>query len=475
MRADGGDKFADFPQAKDFLRVVEPLLPAFRQGAFSYVAVLHNGEKVILRGRLDLAMLTAEPPAQPVETANLFAGHVRLDIAPEAIAACIERTLAGGWLPPVADQLLKLLPKSSPPTPNGYTTYYESSQRSHSHKDRHVDRLVIGGINQFQILSPRMWELDTELRDIGIGSVNELLRMFSLRGSDETTLDISVGPVVTIDPRSELDGRRAMLIFSLAPNLPPERLRCVIRNADQNAVGPLSTLSGESVDWMYTQHSLQGRWELDLPRAEVIDFQVIYAGRLQGEVRLADPAARPNPRAMIIGLVDPKLSRLEKLLTSPDKKEGRDFETAVAWLIHALGLAPVHVGAMSGMTDEPDILVEAPGDLVLIVECTIGVPDDGKLTRLISRSVRMREILSRLRGHEVTNQVISILVSSLPAEELVAARAKAEQHSVVLLCREDVQEALRRVSFAPDPEGMVQHWRNLAMTRLLTSSSIGNE
>lgn len=46
---------ANSPQARDFVEAVHPMLPAYRVGVFSYVAVTHGGEKVILRARLELS------------------------------------------------------------------------------------------------------------------------------------------------------------------------------------------------------------------------------------------------------------------------------------------------------------------------------------------------------------------------------------------------------------------------------------
>ncbi len=58
----------------------------------------------------------------------------------------------------------------------------------------------------------------------------------------------------------------------------------------------------------------------------MVDCQVLYGGQIQEEVRLRDPTVTPNPCRLLVGLVDPGLSRLEELVVRPKKTEGQDFE-----------------------------------------------------------------------------------------------------------------------------------------------------
>lgn len=90
----------------------------------------------------------------------------------------------------------------------------------------------------------------------------------------------------------------------------------------------------------------------------------------------------------MLGLIDPSLGRLSALLLRPAGKQRDDFESAVALLLQVLGFAPAHIGAMSGWNDESDILVSCPAGEVIIIECTTGVPDDEKLSMLVSRRIR---------------------------------------------------------------------------------------
>lgn len=50
-----------FSQVGTFLEAIEPLLPAYRYGLLSYVAVVHEGEPVVLRAGVRFSMADALP------------------------------------------------------------------------------------------------------------------------------------------------------------------------------------------------------------------------------------------------------------------------------------------------------------------------------------------------------------------------------------------------------------------------------
>lgn len=464
------DPLLKLQKARDFLQAVEPNLPAYRHASLSYVALIHGGERVILRARLVLRVDAPICRHLLVRTANFSAGHVPLAIDATDAQTYIRHAVANDWLPIIGDPLLKLLPKTPPQYSDGYSAFHEHTDPPRSPITE--DRLVLSGINRTLLIGTRSRELGRELQELGFDSVEDLMRVYELRGSEETTLEITAGPVAAIHPSSKMDGRRILVNFDLAKGLQPGRFRVTIRNADPNVVRTPLTLNGEQVQWIDQAGRRDGQWAFDLPRSEIVDCRAVYAGNIQAVARLGDLSALPNPLRNVIGLVDPNCSRLDKLLTDPGKKDGRDFEAAVTWLLHLLGFAPVHVGSMSGMSDEPDILAWLSPGIALIVECTTGVPTDSKLTLLLSRVARMRESLQRSREETPPSEVLALFVTSRPPEEIVGMRRKAEMHSVVMLCRPEIQQAVERSKFAPDPAGVLKWWRELALTRLLTGDSL---
>ena len=125
-----------------------------------------------------------------------------------------------------------------------------------------------------------------------------------------------------------------------------------------------------------------------------------------------------------------------------------------------LGLAPAPLGKLSGLTDEPDIFAEGADGEMLVVECTTDVPDDDKLMKLVSRTARARDELSRSQGVSAP-PVLAVLFVPVPPEELGPIGAKAKAHGVIVLCRPEIEDAIRRTEFAPDAKQTIRHWRSL--------------
>ena len=81
------------------------------------------------------------------------------------------------------------------------------------------------------------------------------------------------------------------------------------------------------------------------------------------------------------------MERLQELLTNPKMrdKDARDFETGTTWLLQLHGFTTLYLGGMSRLSGEPDVLAQMPNGDLILVECTIEVPDEGKLNKLIAR------------------------------------------------------------------------------------------
>ncbi len=128
--------------------------------------------------------------------------------------------------------------------------------------------------------------------------------------------------------------------------------------------------------------------------------------------------------------------------------------------------------AMTGMTDEPDILATAP---------------DGYDTHYRMHN----EGAGRQEAHHVgvangpdargnpsipgreAAEIVTLLISSLPAEEVAFIREKAAEHSVIVLTREDIVDAVARTNYCPDQKGVLRHWKNSGLMRVLNTGRMG--
>lgn len=465
------DPISTLPQAAEFLHAVEAVLPAYRYGLFSYVAFLLEDNPIILRARLELKVGKPLELAPRASTTSLRAGQVLLPIAPSAVWTCIQRAAAADWLPPIEDQLLKLLPRAPVEGSQGFSAYYDHIDRSRSENRCDSDRFILSGTNIQLLIRDRSKDLERELRQLGLDSLHDLMRVYGLGGSDHSSFEITCDPVATI--QGTLQNRRLNIRVSLAKGLNPENFRITARNADPNSAGMPTSMRGREISWCdHDNERDYGSWEFTLPTSAIMDCWAVYAGRLEAEVRLADLGSLPNARRMSIELVDPELVRLRALLTRPTGKQRDDFESAVSLLFQILGFAPAHIGAMSGWTHEPDIFVTCPKGETLIVECTTDVPDDDKLMMLVSRTARLREFLERTPEESRPADPIPMLVTPCAREELAPLRDKAERHGVVILSRPEIEAAIARSQFEPDANAVLEGWRQLSLVQFLTGGRL---
>jgi hypothetical protein len=130
-------------------------------------------------------------------------------------------------------------------------------------------------------------------------------------------------------------------------------------------------------------------------------------------------------------------------------KDGRDFEAGAIWLLQLLGFSSFHLGAMSKLNGEPDVLAQAPNGDVILVECTIDVPDDDKLANLISRTAKFAELLGACRNGADAMTITPILMCPLSPVQLAGIRAKAAENSILILHKKDTAHALRLAKFQP--------------------------
>jgi hypothetical protein len=460
-----------FPHVSAFLEAIEPLLPAYRHGLLSYVAVVEGDEAVILRAAIRFSVDDAAPRRINQPT-SIRVGQIRfdkLDMNRDSIEAWISEVVSGNYLP-CHDPLLKLLPEIT----RRYSAYHESTPPSFSRAMKDLECLQISGVGR-EFIGQRQKALDRELHEIGFDSFEQLMRTFELKPSNDTLFEISVSPVARIDSTSTLQGTTLQLIVHLAQGLEREKLRITVCDADLSNAPLPHSYKGSELDWT---NEREGYWigtlTYELSRSAVMTCRAVYAGRIQHEVRLADPHTLPNPRRMLMQVIDADLQRLRKLLTSPTEKQRDDFETAVGLLLQMLGFAPAAFGRLSGLPGLPDLFVEGTDGEMLVVEATTDVPDDDKLMKLVSRVARSRDDLVRALGASAPT-VTAMMICPLPTAELQPIRAKAEKFGVMILCRPEIESAIARSEFSPDAGKVLRDWRNQSLIDLVTRGLDGRQ
>jgi hypothetical protein len=125
-------------------------------------------------------------------------------------------------------------------------------------------------------------------------------------------------------------------------------------------------------------------------------------------------AGVPSGALLVHQQFDPECDLLETLLFGPSRrgqKDGREFESGVAWLLHLCGFAAMHLGRKDGGKDlqsAPDIVARTPSGELLIGECTLLAPTEQKVEKIRTRSQSTSGMLERVGVATVVRPVLFI-------------------------------------------------------------------
>jgi len=119
----------------------------------------------------------------------------------------------------------------------------------------------------------------------------------------------------------------------------------------------------------------------------------------------------------------------------------------VALLLGLLRFSVLHYGLMPKLRDGPDILAFTDRNQVLVIECTSAIPTTDKIGRLVARMEQVRGTLQQSNNTFV--EALPVLVSSMGRDSLPTAVAEAARHGVVMVAKEQLDDAVRRLPTPP--------------------------
>jgi hypothetical protein len=124
------------PHIDQFVDLIRPWTPAYSNSTFSFVALLHENELLIIAARLHLSPKTDRPRMQAVATPNLVAAEVPIAGNIDAVIAFVNTALTGSHLM-VGEYVLRFLGDKT----SGYSVYHDHASGPHRNWQRpaHLD------------------------------------------------------------------------------------------------------------------------------------------------------------------------------------------------------------------------------------------------------------------------------------------------------------------------------------------------
>jgi hypothetical protein len=127
------------------------------------------------------------------------------------------------------------------------------------------------------------------------------------------------------------------------------------------------------------------------------------------------------------------------------------------------GFSAIHLGE-NGTTDAPDVIAVAPSGQVVVVECTTGgLRTDGKLQKLVDRTLEIRQQLADSNLGYL--RVLPVMVTTRPREEVEQDLPDFERRGILVASQEDLRTSLDETLALQDGDQVFQRLENLAKDR----------
>ena len=265
-------------------------------------------------------------------------------------------------------------------------------------------------------------------------------------------VEVIAHAAVEVLATSEVKGTSATLGIWMAGNLEKSKARIGFRVLDRGKVCTRGAISGIDLQWEDEDLTSKGTATFEVPTAAIVQCFASYEGHAHHVQWRADPANFQNPRSAVLSLVDQGFQTMRGYL-QPDRplrsKAADDFEGAIAWLLWVLGFSTASFGTNAKTRDAFDTVAASPNGDFMVVECTLGLlRADSKLSKLNARSARLRELLDNSNMRHL--RVLPVLVTAMSADEVRADIPSAEAIGVLVMTKENLEEALEEILRLPD-------------------------
>lgn len=440
----------DTEQIEKFFSTVEPWFKAYSNIGLSYFAVKKGGEKYLLQARLFLNTNPSSISAIRVETENILAGHFNFselglsvqDFVNSIVGEGVVTTPHGKFIFPTEDE-------------GEISAYFEPFHQEGISSGNRLSVLTISGARKYSFVElPKFdWELKAATQPFD--SLDELLSLLVLGGKrgDLASIEIVAYNVAAINFNSTVSGTNAKPSVFLAKSLDSSKCQIGYRVLLHGKVVDRGSIRGDDLTWSVQDEILQGEGWVGIPQGAVLHCVASYDGFAQHQGWIADPTHSQNARRVSFEAFDDRLEILREYLFDEQKtrKNARDFEFGVAWLIWMLGFSVNQVGGTARTSDAPDILATSPQGNVLVVECTTGLlKAENKLAALVDRTEAIRKRLASSGNSHL--KLLPAIVSAKTKEEVKADLEQAQKLGVLVVTQEDLLELLQQTIAAPDAE-----------------------
>lgn len=446
----------------DFFSTIEPWKGAYTNVGFSFFAVRRNNDLYLLQVRIFLNVAPSAIPAMRVETPNIIAGHLALSDLGLDVRQFVDAIMNDGFVTTPHEKLI--FPKSEQ---RDISAFFDPFHQEGIAAGNRLPVLTITGESKHTFVDSLKFDWELKSQPQPFDSVDELLMLLVLGGkrSDSVMIEVIANTTAVINQSSTVSCGNARPSITLAKNLDRNKCRIGYRAFLHGKVVSRGSIEGCNLEWSVQGDFHQGAGWVGVPDGAVLNCVASYDGHAQNQVWVADPAHSQNARRVSLEASDEKLAILRDYLFEEQnpRKNSRDFEFGVAWLMWMLGFNIAQAGATERSSDAPDILATSPQGNLMVVECTTGIlKAQNKLANLVDRTEGVRKRLAASgNGHL---KLLPVIVTAKTKEEVKGELEHAQQSGVVVVTRENLEALLQQTIATPNAEEIyLRGWESIQL------------
>lgn len=437
-----------------FFRHIDPWIRAFRGRTFHYFGVVSGNEIHLCAARIRLQVRRPSAPRQ-IATGRFRAGVITMP-GVQNRAKEIVKALVSGTAVSICSGLAVRLPTS-----NGSGMHVAPPALIHPEGLSAGRRLGVLTIQagQWPITEGRP-DVDWSFKSASepYDNLAELFAEFGLadHGWQRCTLEVVAFPPVEVSTRSVVAREHASIGIQIPKGLPRNLASLQYRVLTRDRPTTRASLSARQLKWEADGDGVIGTADIGVPRGAVVNCVASYASVAHHSHWLADPTLIPNPRVQALTAIEGALEALRATLTNDSTPKGaaaKQFETAVAAIAWAYGLAPAQTEYAEQTRDGPDVLAVAPSGGIAVIECTIGLlKAQNKLANLAMRAVAIRERMQAAAS--VPPTVLPVIVTRFRRADVEAELDAATDAGVLVIARENLEGAMNEMLLLQDGDAI---------------------
>lgn len=432
-----------------FFSSIQDWATLFKRSTFAFLALKDSGKLVLLHAQVTLIGDWGGREEKGLfETDRLLAGNVYLQTAGLTPQMLVDGLRAGSFR---AFERDFDFPRDAI---TGVSATFLAFDPDNVGLQRRVPKLILAGRRDAPGVDKL--SLDWHLRPLAYDTVEDLCATYEVGAIDlwRPLVEIRAVPVAGVHANSSVSDGLAHLAIELPADANRTGALLAYRVFSGGKPHSRQSVPGSALTWQMDGVVSVGSTEVEIPKGAAVQCFACYAGVAQHSFWVGDLKYAQNVRRLIFDVVDEGLEVIRDFLFEEKRprREARDLEAGVSWLLWMSGFAVLHPGTKR-LEDNVDLIAMTASSRIALVECTTGLLSrEGKLPALQHRIAALRKRLTA--GGFGHLPVLGVGVTTKSSDEIRADVLEAAKGGILLVTADELRSGLERTLVPQNPDAL---------------------